>query len=150
MKRTKCFVLMGLLAVMHIGSAQATENGDVCYSCVGKTYFHPTQTDKEFLSEGDVEAFCINPKTKAITLLSNGIAQGGYTLVKSFSETSHSPKYFHWLSNETARWGRFSEDLNVFVEFSDIKNQIQVVKRNKDEMPRIAYNGACRETRRLP
>lgn len=141
---------MGLLAIGLIGSAQASERSDVCYSCVGKTYYHPTQTQREYLSEGDVAAFCLNPKTKTITLLSNGISRGGYTLVKTYPESSDSPRYFHWLSNESARWARFDETLNVFVEFSDVKNEIQVVKRTSSEQPKIAYNGVCRESRRLP
>lgn len=150
MKIAKSVGILLLMVLVPPGFAQASGQADACYSCVGKTYFHPTQKDKEALLEGDIAAFCINPKTKAITLLSNGIGRGGYTLVKTSPESSHSPRFFHWVSNENARWGRYSEDLNVFVEFSDVLNQIQVVKRNKDEQPRIAYNGVCLESRRLP
>lgn len=129
--------------------AQPSKRGDACFTCTGQVYFHANMIDKEPKVHNETAAFCFNPETLSISLLSEGIA-GGYTSEKVIPESEISPKYFYWVSKKTETHTHGKLVLRAFVEFVDVKNLLQVVKRDGENQPRIAFNGYCQETRRLP
>lgn len=123
---------------------------ELCFVCVGTLYVAPTKTDREFRDNQNESTFCFDGKTKNITHLSRMHRGSSFKLVSRVPVTDDSPGFLNWESIGSKGNGRFGEDLKTFIEFVELQQRVLVVDKNAKGDPKIAFNGLCRETRRIP
>jgi len=124
--------------------------GELCFVCVGTLYVAPTKTSKEIRDSENESTFCFDSKTKNVTHLSRMHRGSSFRLVTRTPVTGDSPGFLTWESvGEKSNW-RFNEELKTFIEFVELQQRLQVVDKNGRGDPRIAFNGLCREVRRIP
>jgi hypothetical protein len=134
-------------------TAFASNAKELCFSCAGSTVVMAVGdlSDIDRKSE-ETESICIDPSTRKITHLSAASTQiKGFRFVeKGEGNGFNSREYYYWESINTYPNWRYKENLNYYVEFSDLQYHLHVTQReSKDSPSRINYNGYCRSTERL-
>ena len=123
---------------------------ELCFVCVGTLYVAPTKTSKELGDNQNESTFCFDSRTKNVTHLSRMHRGSSFKLVSRVPATDDSPGFLNWESTGSKSNTRFGEELKTFIEFVELQQRVQVVDKNSRGEPRIAFNGLCREVRRIP
>lgn len=107
----------------------------------------PSKSSPESRNE-EVESFCFDERTKLVTHLSH-TSPKDLRFSKRERAGEVSPGYLYWESVTSHHNHRYDEKHRTYIEFVELKQQLQVVSKTLQEVPRIAFNGLCRETRRV-
>jgi hypothetical protein len=134
---------LGMLVVsLSVGAA---EN---CFVCTGNMHLADSPIGPGADYERQV-TFCFLEGNNKITHLSTSGMTTQFNLVRRDAVSFTSPGYLYWEETEFHPNHRYNERLKTHIEFVDLKRHLQVVEKNSEGTPRLAFNGKCQETKRL-
>jgi hypothetical protein len=137
-----------LLAIAILGISLSVDAAETCFVCSGNLHLADSPVGRGGDYE-DQETFCFLETNKKVTHLSARGQVVDFVLVRRDPVSFTSPGYLYWEATKSYSNHRYNEQLKTYIEFVELKRHLQVVDKNSEGTPRLAFNGKCQETKRL-